>query len=59
MRRLFEQQRGLQSAADEPTAREHALGRAQYVRAGGGTPPPGATPIDAVDDVKPSPQKRE
>ena len=30
----------------EPTASQYAQGRAQYVRDGGGTPPPGATPID-------------
>ncbi|MBX7164964.1 MAG: (2Fe-2S)-binding protein [Pirellulales bacterium] len=29
----------------EPTASEHAQGRAAYIRAGHGTPPPGATPI--------------
>jgi NAD(P)H-nitrite reductase large subunit len=32
--------------ADEPTAAEYAQQRAGYIRAGGGTPPPGATPID-------------
>lgn len=39
----------LLSAVDEsaePTAEEYARRRAQYVRAGKGTPPPGATPID-------------
>jgi bacterioferritin-associated ferredoxin len=30
--------------AAEPTAAEYARRRAQYIRAGGGTPPPGATP---------------
>jgi len=30
----------------EPTAEEYARLRARYVRAGGGTPPPGATPIE-------------
>ena len=45
--RLFEQERGItDKPAHEPTALEHAQGRASYVRAGGGTPPPGATPID-------------
>lgn len=33
-------------AQDEPTAQDHARGRADYVRGGGGTPPPGATPIE-------------
>ena len=32
--------------ADEPTAADYARLRAGYVRAGGGTPPPGATPIE-------------
>jgi NAD(P)H-nitrite reductase large subunit len=31
---------------DEPSAAEYARMRTRYVRAGGGTPPPGATPID-------------
>ena len=30
----------------EPSAADYARLRAGYVRAGGGTPPPGATPID-------------
>jgi bacterioferritin-associated ferredoxin len=33
-------------APAEPTANDYARLRAGYVRAGGGTPPPGATPID-------------
>lgn len=36
-------------AANDPTPEEYARSRAQYVREGGGTPPPGATPIDDVD----------
>lgn len=32
----------------EPTAEEYAQQRSQYVRAGKGTPPPGATPIEPV-----------
>ena len=36
---------------DEPTAADYARQRAGYIRAGGGTPPPGATPIDATDDA--------
>jgi bacterioferritin-associated ferredoxin len=31
--------------ADEPTSEDYARERSKYVRAGGGTPPPGATPI--------------
>ena len=29
-----------------PGAEEYALNRAEYVRSGGGTPPPGAEPVD-------------
>ena len=32
--------------ADLPSAADYARGRTQYVREGGGTPPPGATPVD-------------
>ncbi|MCE9548513.1 MAG: (2Fe-2S)-binding protein [Planctomycetia bacterium] len=32
--------------AAEPSAADYALARTQYVRSGGGTPPPGATPIE-------------
>lgn len=31
---------------DNLSAVEHARGRSRYVKAGGGTPPPGATPIE-------------
>lgn len=34
------------TAGDEPTPEDYARRRAVYVRSGGGTPPPGATPID-------------
>ena len=51
LRRLFEQARGGQPDVEpEPTRTQYARGRAQYVRAGGGTPPQGATPIDESDD---------
>ena len=51
LRRLFDEQRGhAADAAAEPTPAEYARGRAKYVRAGGGTPPPGATPIEEVVD---------
>lgn len=36
-------------AGDELTATEYARRRSAYVRAGGGTPPPGATPIDDAE----------
>jgi len=46
LRHLFEEQRGsANERAAEPNAQEYAQGRAKYVRSGGGTPPPGATPI--------------
>jgi bacterioferritin-associated ferredoxin len=45
--RLFNEQRfGTAAEAPDPTPGEYAQGRTQYVRSGGGTPPPGATPID-------------
>ncbi len=34
------------STTELPTAAEYARERSKYVRAGQGTPPPGATPID-------------
>jgi NAD(P)H-nitrite reductase large subunit len=50
LRRIFEEVRqGKDPAAAEPTSRDYARARAQYVRQGKGTPPPGATPIDDAD----------
>jgi bacterioferritin-associated ferredoxin len=50
LQRLFDETlRGSDSAPDDPSAQEYARLRAGYVRAGGGTPPPGATPIDETD----------
>jgi NAD(P)H-nitrite reductase large subunit len=47
LERLFEQAvLGGQTQVDFPTAEEYAKLRSKYVREGGGTPPPGATPID-------------
>src|SRR6185312_10768122 len=46
LKRLFEQERAGAESSPEPSASEYASGRTQYVRAGGGSPPPGATPID-------------
>jgi NAD(P)H-nitrite reductase large subunit len=47
LERLFEQQRGgAVSGEPEPDAQTYAQARGQYVRAGDGTPPPGATPIE-------------
>ena len=51
LRCLFEQAHGqIGDAGREPTAEQYARQRAKYVRAGGGTPPPGATPIDESAD---------
>ena len=33
----------------DPTKDEYARGRSDYIRRGGGTPPPGATPIDVAN----------
>lgn len=54
LRRLFDQAvAGGQTSAVEPSPADYALERARYIRAGGGTPPPGATPID---DERASPE---
>jgi NAD(P)H-nitrite reductase large subunit len=37
---------GGQLQVDEPTPEDYARQRAGYIRAGGGTPPPGATPVE-------------
>jgi bacterioferritin-associated ferredoxin len=51
LRRLFEQHAGQLPTADDadPTKDEYARGRSDYVRQGGGTPPPGATPIEPAE----------
>jgi bacterioferritin-associated ferredoxin len=46
LKKLFELSRSAQAIeADLPDASEYASGRTSYVRAGKGTPPPGATPV--------------
>lgn len=45
LQKLFESAAHAQPA-DLPSASDYADSRAHYVRAGHGTPPPGATPID-------------
>ncbi len=51
LRRLFEEARqAAPSESAEPTAAEYALHRAEYIRSGGGTPPPGATPPVPLPD---------
>jgi bacterioferritin-associated ferredoxin len=39
-------QTGMVVVDDDPAATEYASGRASYIHAGGGTPPPGATPVE-------------
>ncbi len=34
---------------EDPTPEEYAQSRARYIRSGGGTPPPGATPIETAE----------
>ena len=46
LKRMFEAARaGEDTAAELPSAEEYSSRRSDYVRRGGGTPPPGATPI--------------
>jgi bacterioferritin-associated ferredoxin len=48
LRKLFEAAQKNQQAlaeTDLPAASQYAAGRTQYVKSGGGVPPPGATPI--------------
>lgn len=47
LRKLFEQAAaGGEIEADLPTKEDYARQRSKYVHDGGGTPPPGATPVD-------------
>ena len=46
LQRMFEAARTKDAEPDLPTPNEYAQQRSRYVRDGGGTPPPGATPID-------------
>ena len=48
LKKLFEASRaGKVASAELPDAEKYAVARGDYVRAGKGTPPPGATPIDS------------
>ena len=50
LRQLHQQGRaGAAAEPDLPTPEEYARRRAAYIRAGGGTPPPGATPLPEDD----------
>jgi bacterioferritin-associated ferredoxin len=47
LRHLFDQQQGgAGENPPDPTPQQYAQGRTQYVKAGHGTPPAGATPIE-------------
>ncbi len=47
LKRCYEQSAdGQRSAGKEPTSAQYAQLRARYIHTGGGTPPPGATPIE-------------
>ena len=47
LKRMFEEAvEGKVTEAEEPGPAEYARRRAGYIRSGGGTPPPGATPIE-------------
>ena len=48
LQKLFEAYRQGEEI-DLPSAGDYATRRSQYVHAGKGTPPPGATPVDARD----------
>src|SRR5262245_51990361 len=43
-------QKGADAEAELPSPEEYALRRAAYIRAGGGTPPPGATPLPSEEE---------
>lgn len=46
---MFEvHQAGLAAPTEDPAALDYAKSRATYIKSGGGTPPPGAAPIDPV-----------
>ncbi|MDZ4658191.1 MAG: (2Fe-2S)-binding protein [Bythopirellula sp.] len=44
LEKMFEASRA-EAAAELPDATDYAKSRSEYVRQGGGTPPPGATPV--------------
>jgi bacterioferritin-associated ferredoxin len=47
LKKLFKAARAnMEPLLELPSAEEYARGRTRYVRAGKGTPPPGATPIE-------------
>ncbi|QEG37953.1 (2Fe-2S)-binding protein [Bythopirellula goksoeyrii] len=46
LKKMFEAHRAGLTEAELPTASDYAKSRSDYVREGGGTPPPGATPVE-------------
>ena len=50
---------GADPKVELPLADDYAQGRATYVRSGGGTPPPGATPIPSHGSNQPTPTERK
>lgn len=44
--KMFDAAQAGATAADDPDATEYAKQRSAYVKAGGGTPPPGAAPVE-------------
>jgi NAD(P)H-nitrite reductase large subunit len=55
LQKLFEDAvRGGQVQADIPDAADYARMREQYIRDGGGTPPPGATPAGGTPAENPT-----
>jgi len=50
LRDIFEQAAGGDTELERLTPAEYARRRAAYIRAGNGTPPPGATPLPAEDN---------
>lgn len=46
LKKLFEAQKAEAGQPEMPTADQHASGRGDHIRSGGGTPPPGGAPIE-------------
>lgn len=46
LEKMFDAYAAHSEIADDPTPADHAKLRASYIKSGGGTPPPGATPIE-------------
>jgi NAD(P)H-nitrite reductase large subunit len=55
LKRYFEESQSGAAQPDAMTPEEYAKMRADYIRAGKGTPPPGATPLPEAGDSVESP----